>query len=141
MPAPAPSEGGDAPQAPQRRILESLEEQPSRFANYTPLTEEPKRRGRKPADPEGDPAAAPPKRRGRKPGPAAPADAREDADLDGELDADADMIEDDDGWMEAAPAPAALPAELPTLRRAGRVPRSELPRGERWKARLPRYAR
>jgi hypothetical protein len=39
-----------------------------------------------------------------------------------------------------APAPAVVPPSL-ELRRRGRVAREELPRGERWKARLPRFAR
>lgn len=39
-----------------------------------------------------------------------------------------------------APAPAVVLPPL-ELRRRGRIAREELPRGERWKARLPRFAR
>lgn len=40
-----------------------------------------------------------------------------------------------------APAAAAAPAKPLVLRRRGRLARAELARGDRWRARLPRFAR
>ncbi len=118
------------------RILQSLEELPPSPLEQM-LAEPPTRRGRKPGSKnkakEPDEAApAEPKKRGRKPGsknkPRVTPDAAET------------MLED------VAPAPFAQQLNftitpLGPLRRLGRLDRSELPRGERWKARLPRFAR
>jgi len=95
-------------------------------------------------EPEPEPA---PRRRGRKPGsrnkPKTPAEAPASA-------ANAPLFDFEDESERpalvtpapamAAPAPGPSPARL-ALRRAGRVERASLPRAERWKARLPNYAR
>lgn len=47
----------------------------------------------------------------------------------------------EDESAEPAPVVAYAPAPALALRRRGRIAREELPRGERWKARLPRFAR
>ncbi|MBX9760032.1 MAG: hypothetical protein K2Y29_14740 [Beijerinckiaceae bacterium] len=102
-----------------------------------------------------------PKRRGRKPGsrnkariPLHPADAQ-DMDAQGPRTIEKVMrnlfefwaAEDDAPATEAvAVAPsqtpvAVTPAPALQLRRRARIAREELPRGERWKARLPKFAR
>lgn len=150
--APQPARAPEAPAragaggAPTGRILPSLEEQPSPFADYEPLEHEPRRRGRKPGSKnKPKPAAettAEPARRGRKPGSknrpkVTPAPEHW-------ITPDAALIpaeENDEANAAPAPQAPAPAAPLESLRRIGRVARSELPRAERWKARLPRFAR
>ncbi|MDB5572355.1 MAG: hypothetical protein JWN93_3538 [Hyphomicrobiales bacterium] len=126
-PAAAESDAADA-----RRILPSLEELPPTPLEQL-LAEEPKRRGRKPGSRNkpkalGEESAAEPRKRGRKPG--SKNKPRTAPGLEPEF-MDNFVVE---------PAPATF-APLTSLRRLGRIPRAELPRGERWKARLPRFAR
>ncbi len=112
-PAPVRAQPG-APEA-GARILQSLIEPPV-FQGYDDLLEEPVvRRGRKPGSKNKPREDAPPPRQGRTLRPS---------------------------WADfIAEAEAPEPAELTSLRRSGRMARDYLPRGERWKARLPKFAR
>jgi len=106
--------------------------------------------------PEAEPEPAP-RRRGRKPGsrnkPKAPTEAPARAgkanaplfDFEDEIElATHEAQAPDQAPLMAAPAQAPALAPAPArfaLRRLGRVERGSLPRAERWKARLPSYAR
>jgi len=131
-PAPVRAQPG-APEA-GARILQSLIEPPV-FQGYDDLLEEPVvRRGRKPGSKNKPREDAPPPRQGRTLRPSW-------ADFIAEAEAPASEPEIEFAFT---PRPAALapePAELTSLRRSGRMARDYLPRGERWKARLPKFAR
>lgn len=138
----APARAAKASDAPERRILQSLEEEPPKFENYQPLAEEPKKRGRKPGS-KNKPkeiVAEGPKKRGRKPGSKNKPKTTEPV-----LSTAAWALMDDEDVAETAAPLAIAPPRAVTathaLRRAGRIPRAELPPGQRWKARLPRFAR
>lgn len=92
----------------------------------------------------------PPKRRGRKPGSRnKPRDPQQGPKTIGTVMRDLFEFwakEDaESGVARTSEPPAAAPDDAapapPGLRRRGRVERDELPRGQRWKARLPRFAR
>lgn len=116
------------------RVLRSLIEPPPVVPVFDDLLDEPVRRGRKPGS----------KNRPREaPLPTARKSSRQSwADF---------MVQDDEAQSMEAGQPAREPAEsfvvvemiaeLPRLVRTGRLSRDQLPRAERWKARLPRFAR
>ena len=131
-PAPTPAQPG-APEA-GARILRSLIEPPPVLPVFDDFPDEPMRRGRKPGSKN-------------KPREVALVSARK-PELPLWLDCTANG---DAGEQEAATAPepsressailTAAPLELTSLLRKGRIERDQMPRGERWKARLPRFAR
>jgi hypothetical protein len=139
----APARATGATDAPERRILQSLEEAPPKFENYQPLAEEPKKRGRKPGSKNKpkDGIADAPKKRGRKPG---SKNKPKTAEPVLSTAAWALMDDEDDVVASTTPlvvAPPRAVTAVQALRRTGRIPRAELPPGQRWKARLPRFAR
>ena len=133
-PAPVRAQPG-APEA-GARILQSLIE-PQVFPGYDELLEQPVvRRGRKPGS-KNKPREDAPARAGQQKSQSAwskfMAEAQERA-----SEPETELA------FAFAPTPAPLapePAELTSLRRNGRLSRDQLPRGERWKARLPKFAR
>lgn len=131
-PAPTPAQPG-APEA-GARILRSLIEPPPVLPVPDDFPDEPVRRGRKPGSKN-------------KPREIALLGSKKP-----ELPLWLDCIANGDvGEQEAASVaepshepPAILtaaPLELTSLLRKGRIERDQMPRGERWKARLPRFAR
>lgn len=134
---PAPSE----PAAPTSqiapgatgRILPSLDEPPAPVFVFE--DEAPKRRGRKP----GSRNKAPKIERERQGPQTVDNVVRNVFEFWAREDADAESVEQQSPAV-VAPAPAAVAPPL-ELRRRGRLAREELPRSERWKARLPRFAR
>lgn len=122
------------------RILRSLIEPPPPPLIFDDIADEPKRRGRKPGS-KNKPrdVSLSPKTLARPESFASPKHRSKFAAF--MVDGEAEQPE----APRAQPAPqlATLqqPADLTSLRRNGRLSRDQLPRGERWKARLPRYAR
>lgn len=131
-PAPASAQPG-APEA-GARILRSLIEPPPVLPVFDDFPEEPVRRGRKPGS----------KNKPREGALASAKNRERPLWLDF-------MANGDAGEHEAASAPepdyeppailTVAPLNLTSLLRKGRLARDQLPRGERWKARLPHFAR
>jgi len=131
-PVPTPVQPG-APEA-GARILRSLIEPQPVLPVFDDFPDEPVRRGRKPGSKnkprEGALASA--KKRGLPTWP----------DFMVIIDASVAKTASALGPLyEPAAILAAASTELTSPRRAGRLARDQLPRGERWKARLPRFAR
>lgn len=117
----AAAAGSAAP--PARRILPSLVE-PAPAPAFE--TDDPPRRGRRPGSRNKSPRA------GETQGPKTVETVMRNV---------FEFWAREDDAEAAQPARAAAPAPDLVLQRRGRVARAELPRGERWKARLPRFAR
>ncbi len=115
------------------RILPSLDEPPAPVFVFE--DEAPKRRGRKP----GSRNKAPKIERERQGPQTIDNVVRNVFEFWAREDAGAEPVEQE-GPAVVAPTSAAVPPPL-ELRRRGRLAREELPRGQRWKARLPRFAR
>lgn len=136
-PAPAPAQPG-APEA-GARILRSLVEPPPILPVFDDIPDEPKRRGRKPGSknkPREGALASSRLASAKKPAHPLWPDFMVIVDATGSVTASAP-----EPAYEPAAISAAAPLELTSLRRKGRLARDQLPRGERWKARLPRFAR
>ena len=95
-----------------------------------------------PPAPEPEREPEPPVRRGRKPGsrnkPKTPEPTEQSP-----TPAEIDLLAPEEPQPAARPNDdaEAAPAVVIALHRRGRLSREDLPRGERWKARLPRFAR
>ncbi len=115
------------------RILPSLDEPQAPVFVFE--DEAPKRRGRKP----GSRNKAPKIERERQGPQTVDNVVRNVFEFWAREDAGAELV-DRESPAVVAPTPVAVLPSL-ELRRRGRLAREELPRGQRWKARLPRFAR
>lgn len=119
------------------RILPSLVEQPAPQRDLT--DEEPRRRGRKPGS----------RNKAREPLPGANIQAFDPQSTGAHGPRTIENVmrnlfefwAAEDEQTAQTPAAKADPATPLQLRRRSRIARAELPRGERWKARLPKFAR